>query len=96
MALRRKERLRAHLLHMPFDYPIRPYRMSLTYYFVRALEADYRYMALRCKERLRAHLLHMPFDYPICPYRMSLTYYFVRALEAQTHSERITGGLSAD
>ncbi|KAL6311986.1 hypothetical protein AAG906_011628 [Vitis piasezkii] len=29
----RKERVRARLSHTPFDYPIRPYRMSLTDYF---------------------------------------------------------------
>ena len=29
MAFLRNERLRAHLLHMPFDYPIHRYRMSL-------------------------------------------------------------------
>ena len=29
MALLRKERLRACLLHMSFDYPIRPYKMNL-------------------------------------------------------------------
>ncbi|KAL6319978.1 hypothetical protein AAG906_037055 [Vitis piasezkii] len=40
MTLLCKERLRAHLLHMPFDYPIRPYRMSLADYFVRAPEAQ--------------------------------------------------------
>ena len=39
MALLRKERLRARLLHMPFDYLVHPYRMSLANYFVRALEA---------------------------------------------------------
>ena len=40
MALLRNERLRAHLLHMLFDYPIRPYKMSLVDYFVRASEAQ--------------------------------------------------------
>ncbi|KAL6311995.1 hypothetical protein AAG906_040090 [Vitis piasezkii] len=40
MVLLRKERLRACLLHMPFDYPIRPYRMSLVDYFVRAPETQ--------------------------------------------------------
>ena len=30
-----KERVRARLTHTPFDYPIRPYTMSLTDYFVR-------------------------------------------------------------
>ena len=39
MALLHKEKLIVRLLHMPFDYPIRPYRMSLADYFVRALEA---------------------------------------------------------
>ena len=34
MAFQCKERLKARLLHMPFDYPIRPYRMSLADYFV--------------------------------------------------------------
>ena len=38
MARLRKERVRARLTHTPFDYPIRPYTMSLTDYFVRALE----------------------------------------------------------
>nr|CAN66547.1 hypothetical protein VITISV_036484 [Vitis vinifera] len=33
-----KERVRACLSHTPFDYPIRPYRMSLTDYFVRGSE----------------------------------------------------------
>ncbi|KAL6321720.1 hypothetical protein AAG906_031232 [Vitis piasezkii] len=36
IALLRKERLRACLLYMPFDYPVCPYRMSLAYYFVMA------------------------------------------------------------
>ena len=40
MALLRKERLRARLLHMPFDYLVRPYRMSLEDYFVRAPETQ--------------------------------------------------------
>ena len=40
MALLRKKKLKACLLHMPFDYLILPYRMSLAYYFVRALEAQ--------------------------------------------------------
>ena len=35
MARLRKERVRARLSHTPFDYPIRPYRMSLADYFVR-------------------------------------------------------------
>ena len=30
--------MRVHLSHTPFDYPIRPYRMSLAYYFVRGSE----------------------------------------------------------
>ena len=38
MALLRKERLRARLLHMPFNYLIRLYRMSLAYYFMRIPE----------------------------------------------------------
>ncbi|RVW90150.1 hypothetical protein CK203_042003 [Vitis vinifera] len=29
----------ARLTHTPFDYPIRPYTMSLADYFMRALEA---------------------------------------------------------
>ena len=33
-----KERVRARLSHTPFDYPIRPYRMSLVDYFVRGSE----------------------------------------------------------
>ncbi|RVW68358.1 hypothetical protein CK203_063788 [Vitis vinifera] len=40
MTLLCNERLRDHLLHMPFDYPIRPYRISLADYFVRAPEAQ--------------------------------------------------------
>ena len=35
-----KERLIAHLLHMPFDHPVPPYRMSLEDYFVRAPETQ--------------------------------------------------------
>ena len=38
MVLLHKERLGARLFHMPFDYPIRLYRMSLADYFVRALK----------------------------------------------------------
>nr|CAN83640.1 hypothetical protein VITISV_001524 [Vitis vinifera] len=38
MAQLRKERVRARLSHTPFDYPIRPYRMSLADYFVRGSE----------------------------------------------------------
>ncbi|KAL6335029.1 hypothetical protein AAG906_025816 [Vitis piasezkii] len=30
-----KERVRARLIHTPFDYPVRPYTMSLADYFVR-------------------------------------------------------------
>ena len=33
-----KERVRAYLSHTPFDYPIRPYGMSLADYFVRGSE----------------------------------------------------------
>ena len=40
MALLHKETIRARLLHMPFDYLIRPYRMILADYFVRAPEAQ--------------------------------------------------------
>ena len=36
MARLRKERVKARLTHTPFDYPIRPYTMSLADYFVRA------------------------------------------------------------
>ena len=36
IALLRKERLRARLLYMPFDYRVCPYRMSLADYFVMA------------------------------------------------------------
>ncbi|KAL6321911.1 hypothetical protein AAG906_035620 [Vitis piasezkii] len=32
------ERVRVRLTHTPFDYPVRPYTLSLTGYFVRALE----------------------------------------------------------
>ncbi|KAL6342810.1 hypothetical protein AAG906_016645 [Vitis piasezkii] len=38
MARLRKERVRARLSHTPFDYPIRPYRMSLADYFVKGSE----------------------------------------------------------
>ncbi|KAL6348453.1 hypothetical protein AAG906_007385 [Vitis piasezkii] len=38
MARLRKERVRARLSHTPFDYLIRPYRMSLADYFVRGSE----------------------------------------------------------
>ena len=34
----RKERVRARLTHTPFDYPVRPYTMSLADYFVRVSE----------------------------------------------------------
>nr|CAN66315.1 hypothetical protein VITISV_035172 [Vitis vinifera] len=37
-SLHQKERVRARLSHTPFDYPIRPYRMSLVAYFVRGSE----------------------------------------------------------
>ncbi|RVW12583.1 hypothetical protein CK203_106336 [Vitis vinifera] len=40
MALLHKKRLKARLLHMPFDYLVRPYRMSLEDYFVRAPETQ--------------------------------------------------------
>ena len=40
MAFLCNERLKARLLHIPFDYPIRPYRMSLADYFLRALETQ--------------------------------------------------------
>ena len=36
MARLRKERVRARLTRTPFDYPVRPYTMSLSDYFVRA------------------------------------------------------------
>ena len=36
MASIRRKRLRARLLHIPFDYPVRPYQMIMTDYFVRA------------------------------------------------------------
>ena len=36
MAYIRRERLRARLLHIPFDYRVRPYQMIMTNYFVRA------------------------------------------------------------
>ncbi|RVW64890.1 hypothetical protein CK203_064809 [Vitis vinifera] len=38
MARLHKERVRARLTHTPFDYPIRPYTLSLTGYFMRASE----------------------------------------------------------
>ncbi|RVW61970.1 hypothetical protein CK203_065105 [Vitis vinifera] len=40
MARLRKERVRARLSHTPFDYPIRPYRMSLADYFVEDQRLD--------------------------------------------------------
>ena len=39
MGCLRKERVRARLTHMPFDYPIRPYTMSLSDCFVKASES---------------------------------------------------------
>ena len=36
MARLHKERVRARLTHTPFDYPVRPYTLSLAGYFVRA------------------------------------------------------------
>ena len=38
MARLRKKRVRARLTHTPFDYPVRPYTMSLVDYFMRASE----------------------------------------------------------
>ena len=38
MARLRKEMVRAQLTHIPFDYLVRPYSMSLADYFVRASE----------------------------------------------------------
>ena len=38
MARLHKEKVRARLTHTPFDYPVRPYNMSLADYFVRAPE----------------------------------------------------------
>ena len=38
MARLRKERVRARLTYTLFDYPIRPYTMSLADYFVRVSE----------------------------------------------------------
>ena len=35
-----KERVRARLTHTSFDYPVRPYTLSLTDYFVRASESQ--------------------------------------------------------
>ena len=42
MASIRRERLRARLLHIPFDYPVRPYQMIMTDYFVRAYGVPWR------------------------------------------------------
>ena len=39
MAHLHQERVRAYLTCTPFDYPIRPYRMSLENYFVRGSKA---------------------------------------------------------
>ena len=39
MAFLCNERLRAHLLHMSFDYPVCLYRVSFVDYFVRAPKA---------------------------------------------------------
>ena len=38
MAQLRRERVRSRLHYIPFDYPLRPYSLRLTDYFVRALE----------------------------------------------------------
>ena len=38
MAHLHRERVRARLTYTPFNYPIRPYRMSLAYYFTRGSE----------------------------------------------------------
>ena len=40
MTILQKEILRDRLLHMTFDYPVLPYRMSLVDYFVRAPETQ--------------------------------------------------------
>ena len=40
MARLRKEMVKARLTHAPFDYPIRPYTMSLADYFMRASESQ--------------------------------------------------------
>ena len=42
MASIHRERLRARLLHIPFDYPVRPYQMIMTNYFARASEVPSR------------------------------------------------------
>ena len=46
MAQLHKERMRACLSYTPFDYPIRPYRMSLANYFVRGSEIQPNRMSL--------------------------------------------------
>ena len=38
MAHLHRERVRARLTCTPFDYPVRPYRMSLANYFIRGSE----------------------------------------------------------
>ena len=38
MAQLRQERVRSRFHHIPFDYPLHPYSLRLTDYFVRALE----------------------------------------------------------
>nr|CAN69172.1 hypothetical protein VITISV_015595 [Vitis vinifera] len=38
MAYLHKQRLRAQLLHIPFDHPLRLYTIAMTYYFVKASE----------------------------------------------------------
>ena len=38
MAYIHKQRLRAQLLHIPFDHPLRLYTIAMTYYFVKASE----------------------------------------------------------
>ena len=38
MTFLHKEKLKVRLLHVPFDYPVHSYRISLVDYFVRALE----------------------------------------------------------
>ena len=42
MASIRRKRLRARLLHIPFDYPVRPYQMIMIDYFARASEVPSR------------------------------------------------------
>ena len=41
MAHLHRKRVRALLTCTPFDYPVRPYRMSLADYFVRGSEAHH-------------------------------------------------------